>query len=98
MGHHHLSGHPVQCLTALSVNNFFLISNLNLPSFSLKPLPLVLSKQTVLKSPSLCYNTVPGWFCFRPTIKGFLQLMALSFSLPGQVWVGEAEHKHTCPL
>lgn len=24
--------------------------------------------------------------------------MALSFSLPGQVWVGEAEHKHTCPL
>jgi len=32
-----------QCLTTRSVRNFFLISNLNLPYFSLKPSSLVLS-------------------------------------------------------
>jgi len=32
-----------QCLITLIVKNFFLISNLNLPPFILKPLPLVLS-------------------------------------------------------
>ena len=36
-GIHHLSAQPVQCLTALIVNYFFLISNLNLFSFSMKP-------------------------------------------------------------
>ena len=30
-----------QCFTTLTVKNFFLISNLNLPSFSLQPFPLV---------------------------------------------------------
>jgi len=35
-------GNLGQCLTTLTVKNFFLISHLNLPSFSLKPLPLVL--------------------------------------------------------
>ena len=34
---------PFQCFITLIVTNFFLISSLNLPSFSLKPLPLVLS-------------------------------------------------------
>jgi len=33
-------GNLVQCLTTLTVKHFFLISNLNLHSFSLKPLPL----------------------------------------------------------
>mgnify|MGYP001855329352 CR=1 FL=1 len=37
------SGQLCHCLTALLVKNFFLKSNLNLPSFTLKPLPLVLS-------------------------------------------------------
>jgi len=32
-------GNLCQCLTTLRVKNFFLISNLNLPSFSLKTLP-----------------------------------------------------------
>lgn len=36
-------GNLFQCLTTLIVENFFLMSDLNLPSFSLKPLPLVLS-------------------------------------------------------
>jgi len=45
-------GNLFQCLTTLIVNNFFLTSNLNLSSFSLKPLPLVLSLQALVKSPS----------------------------------------------
>ena len=36
-----------QGLTTLRVKNFFLISDLNLPSFSLKPSPLVLSLQAI---------------------------------------------------
>jgi len=50
MGHHHLSGQPVQCLTALIVENFFLISNLHFLSFSLKPFPLEQLQQPLLKS------------------------------------------------
>ena len=34
-GTHSCSGQPVQRLTSLTVKSFFLISNLNLPSFSL---------------------------------------------------------------
>ena len=41
-----------QGLTTLTVKNFFPISNLNLPFFSLKPSPLVLSLHTLIKSPS----------------------------------------------
>ena len=41
-----------RCLTTSTVKNFFLISSLNLPSFSLKPLPLVLSLQSLVKSSS----------------------------------------------
>jgi len=47
-------GNPFQCFTTLIVKNFFLISSLNLPCFSLKPLPLILSLLSLLKrlSPS----------------------------------------------
>jgi len=45
-------GNLFQCLTTLMVKNFFLISNLNLPSFHLKLFPLVLSLHTLVKSPS----------------------------------------------
>jgi len=41
-----------QGLIALRVKNFFLIPNLNLCSFSLKPSPLVLSLQAPVTSPS----------------------------------------------
>ena len=46
-------GNLIQCFTTL-LKNVFLISTLNQLSFSLKPLPLVLSKQALLKwlSPS----------------------------------------------
>jgi len=52
--HLYLSGQPVQCLTTITVLNFFLLSNLNLPFFSLKPFLLVLSQETLLQglSPS----------------------------------------------
>ena len=36
-------GNLCQCLTTIMVKNFFLIPKLNLPSFILKPLTLVLS-------------------------------------------------------
>jgi len=39
-----------QGFTTLSVKNFFLISSLNLPSFSFRSSPLVLSLQALLKS------------------------------------------------
>jgi len=43
-------GNLGQCLTTLSVKNFSLLSSVNLPSLCLKPLPLVLSQQALLKS------------------------------------------------
>ena len=48
-----------QCLTIFIVKNYFLISDLNLPPFSLKPFPLVLSQQTLLKSLSPSYLWPP---------------------------------------
>jgi len=45
-------GNLFKCLPILIVKNFFLISNLNLPFFSLKPLSLVLSLHAPVKSPS----------------------------------------------
>lgn len=39
-------------LDQVAVKNFFVISNLNLPSFSLKPLPLVLLLHSLIKSPA----------------------------------------------
>jgi len=42
-------GNQGQGLTTLTGKNFFLISNLSLPSFSLKPSPLVLSLQALCK-------------------------------------------------
>ena len=54
----HLSGQPVPVPHhPLCKKKFFFISNLNLPAFSLKLLPLVLSQQALLKtlSPSFKY-------------------------------------------
>jgi len=52
-------GNLCQCLTTLVVKNFFLISSLNLPSFSFKPLPLVLLQQALLKSLSQSFLQAP---------------------------------------
>jgi len=45
-------GNLCQGLTTLMVKNFFLVSNANLPFFSLKTLTLVLSLHALVKSPS----------------------------------------------
>jgi len=45
-------GNLGQGFTTLTGKNFFLISHLNLPSFSLEPFRLVLSLHTLVKSPS----------------------------------------------
>jgi len=50
-------GSLCQRLTTLTVKNFFLISNLNLPSFSLKPLTCFLSLRALVKL-ILVYNQV----------------------------------------
>jgi len=53
-------GSLCQCLTTLMGKNFFLISHLNLPSFSLEPFPLVLSLHTLVKSPSPSFLSAPS--------------------------------------
>jgi len=45
-------GNLGQGLTILRAKNFFLVSDLNLPAFSLKPSPLVLSLRALVTSPS----------------------------------------------
>ena len=45
-------GNLFQCLTTLIVKTLFITSNINQPSFSLKPLPLVLSLHALVQSPS----------------------------------------------
>lgn len=56
-------GNLSQGFTTLWVKNLLLISSLNLPSLSLKPLPLVLSPATVLNShsPSSLYIPLKYW-------------------------------------
>jgi len=50
---HSFSGQPVPVFHHPHGEEFFfLISNLNLPSFSLEPFPLVLSLPALVKSPS----------------------------------------------
>jgi len=49
-------GNLCQDFTTLIVKNFFFISSLNLPSFNLKPFPLALSQQALLKNLSPSYK------------------------------------------
>ena len=63
-------GNLFQGLTTLMVKNLFLISNLNLPSFSSEPFPLVLSPHTLVKSPS------PSWKpCFKKSLQTSSRVM-----------------------
>jgi len=52
-------GNPFQCFTTLIVKNFFLLSSPNLPCFSLKPSPLVLSLLSLLKRLSPSFPSAP---------------------------------------
>jgi len=53
-------GNLGQCLTTLMEKNFFLISHLNLPSFSTEPFPLVPSLHSLVKSPSPSFLQAPS--------------------------------------
>ena len=55
-------GNLFQCFTTLMLKNFFQTSNLNLPSFSLQPFPLVLSLHTLVISPSPSFLEAPFWY------------------------------------
>jgi len=59
---HHLPGQLCHCITTLSKQKCFQISNLNLPWFNLKPLPLILSLVTQVKTtiPISSASTVSG--------------------------------------
>ena len=82
-----------QCLTTLTVKDLFLISNLNLPSLSLKPFPLVLSLQTLLKTvpffPVAPFQILKG--CYLITSEPSL-LQAEEPQLSQPVLVGEVFH------
>jgi len=52
-------GNLCHCPTTSRVKIFFLVSNLNLPSSSLKPLSHVLSLQALVKSPSPAFLQTP---------------------------------------
>jgi len=58
-GIHHLSGQPVPVPHSPYCKIFFLISNLNLPSFNLKPSSLILLQQTLLNCE--CAVCVQPW-------------------------------------
>jgi len=55
-------GNLFQCLTILTVKKFFLMSNLDLLSFSLKLLPFVLPLQTLVKSISPSFLSAPSTY------------------------------------
>ena len=65
MGHPHLLGQPVQCVTTLWVENFLLISNLNLSHLRFKPFPFVLSLPTLVNSHSPFCTYVPFQYLKR---------------------------------
>ena len=52
-------GNLLQCLTAFTVKNFFLVSSLNLLSFSFKLFPLVLLLPSLIKSSTPAFLQAP---------------------------------------
>lgn len=76
----HLPWAAFQCLTTIIGKKFFLISNLNLTSFSLKPLPLVLLLHLSYKSP-LSTGRLP-WRLSRAFSLYVILLLASSRPVP----------------
>jgi len=96
-------GNLGQGLTTLMGKNFFLISNLNLPSVSLEPFPLVQSLHTLGKSPSPSFLSAPSGTgsCSKVTPEPSL-LQAEQAQLPQPLLVGEMlqppHHPRSPPL
>jgi len=63
------------------VKNFFLISNLNLPSFSLQPFPLVLSLHPLVKSPSISKGGVKIYFNL------YIEISSVPYHSAWMVWM-----------
>ena len=88
-------------LSTLMVKNFFLISNVNLPSFSLELFPLALSLHTLMKSPSPSFLQVPSGTgsCSKVSLEPSL-LQAEQPQLPQPVLVAEVlqPSDHLCGL
>ena len=82
-------GNLFHCLTTPIIKNFFLISNLNLHSFRLKPFPLVLSQQILLKSLSSSFLYSPSLHTGR-----LLSGLPRTFSPPG--WTAPAPSACPC--
>jgi len=59
-GSHSFSGQLGQGLTTLMVKNFFLISNLNLPSVSLQPLVQFKGNKATVKADHDCPDPMPS--------------------------------------
>jgi len=74
-----------QGLPTLTVKDFFLTSNLNLLSFSLKPLPLVLSLHALVKSPS-------------PALSQPHQVLAAALRTPCSLLFSRPTHPSSRPL
>jgi len=80
-------GNLLMCLTILIVKHLFLISNLNLPSFSLKLLSFVLSLHALVESPSLKLSCRPPSGTGRPQCRP-VQDLALDLVEPHKVRMG----------
>ena len=92
-------GNLFQCLTTHTIKDFFLIFSLNLPSFSLKPFPLVLAKQSPKESVPF-FLTAPLQVlkgCYQVSLEPSL-LQAEQPQLSRPVLVGEVFHSlcHFC--
>ena len=94
----YLSGQLVPVLTSLTVINFFLMSNLNLRSFSSKPLSLVLSQQTLLKNLSIFFLQPPFRYQKAALRPPWRILQAKQPQLPWPVLTEEVFHPldHFC--
>ena len=79
------------CLTALGVENFFLMSNLNQPTFSLKPFPLILSQQALM---ALDYYHTYYHFLFCVLFN--LQFISSWALLPLPAWLKPSPGRRTC--
>ena len=95
-GIHNLLGQPVQCVTTFWVENFLLLSNLNLPHFSLQPFPLVLSLSTLINNHSLLF------ICSLQVLEGHSEvspepslLQAKQAPFPQPFLIGEVDRKST---
>ena len=92
-----------QCLTTLIIKNFFLMSRLNLPSFSLKPLPLVLSLQALVKCLVMQCLEIPFkyWKVARKSLRSSL-LWTEQHQLSQPLFIGEmfqpSDNFHGLPL